>query len=199
VLDSLRVWQGSTDSPVVISEVEADLERVNELYHRPAIFCDPWQLKSSVQRLRKRMDINEFAFSGPSVMRLSESLYSLISSGTLRLYPDAELERELLQLQVKQTSIGWRVDHQRGGFSDRAIALGVAALHAVERGSQTGSSADVLRGWVERPIGAPPEGKEWREELAGGRVVINTSCEDADERADAGFDDERASVWSRPW
>src|SRR3972149_2310201 len=83
------------------------------------------------------MRIEEFTFSAPSIMRLSETLYNLISAGRLRLFPDGELERELLALQVRQTAVGWRVDHQRGGFSDRAVSLGLAALHAVERGARS--------------------------------------------------------------
>ncbi len=136
VLDALRVWEGTRDNPVSIAAVEADLIRCNELFDRPSIICDPWQLKGSLERMRGQLDIREYAFSGPSVMKLSETLYSLISAGNLRLFPDKELEMELLRLQVKQTAVGWRIDHQAGGFSDRAIALGLAALGAVERGGR---------------------------------------------------------------
>lgn len=135
VLDAMRVWEGSKESPMVIADLEDDLIDCDSAFNRPLVYVDPWQMKGSVQRLRSKLRIEEYAFSGPSVMRLSETLFGLISSAKLRLYPDADLERELVQLQVKQTSMGWRVDHQRGGFSDRAIALGVSALGAVTKGT----------------------------------------------------------------
>lgn len=131
-LDSIRVWEGSKDNPVLIDEVERDMLDLDQRFRRPVFIVDPWQLKSTIERLSTVIDIREHVFSGPSVMRLSETLYQLISGGRMRLYPDPDLERELLQLQVRQTAVGWRIDHQRGGFSDRAVALGLAALGAFD-------------------------------------------------------------------
>ena len=63
--------------------------------------------------------MKEFTFTSESVRRLSESLFNLIQTGRLRLYPDRELEREPLSLNVVQKGYGWRIDHGSGGFSDR--------------------------------------------------------------------------------
>ena len=131
VLDDLRVWQGTPDRPVDIAEVEADLESVDVRFGRPEFYLDPWQLQSSIQRLRGSLRVNEFKFTSESVGRLSENLYGLLAKGQMRLYPDDDLERELLRLEEKQTTYGWRIDHAAGGFSDRAMAIGMAALHAV--------------------------------------------------------------------
>ena len=65
--------------------------------------------------------------------RLSQALYSAISNQTLRVFPDPLLESEILSLRVVQTAGGWKVDHQSGGYSDRAIALALAILPAVEK------------------------------------------------------------------
>jgi terminase large subunit-like protein len=132
VLDALRVWEGSRSSPVQIAEVERDLLEVNQRFRRSRFRLDPWQLAGSQQRLQGKLDISEFKFSGESVRRLSESLLSLIKAKQLKLFPDPELERELLRLEAKQTSYGWRLDHRAGGYSDRAIAVAIAALAAVE-------------------------------------------------------------------
>ena len=49
--------------------------------------------------------------------------------------PDKYLEAEILGLRTVQTSSGWRVDHGKGGFSDRAMALGMA-LHGFQKRGQ---------------------------------------------------------------
>jgi len=132
VVDDLKVWQGSRPQPVQIADIEEDLIKVSERFHRPVIVCDPWQLTGSQQRLRGRLNIHEFRFTSDSVRRLSENLLMLIRDARLRLYPDTELERELLALQMIQTTYGYRMDHRAGGFSDRAVALALAALNATE-------------------------------------------------------------------
>jgi hypothetical protein len=42
------------------------------------------------------------------------------------VFPDEELEREILGLIVRETAGGWRVDHRAGGYSDRVMALAMA-------------------------------------------------------------------------
>ena len=83
------------------------------------------QLQSSIQRLTNRLPIREYKFTGEGVRQLSESLFNVISTARLRLFPDAELESELISLNAVQKGYGWRIDHQSGGFSDRAMALGM--------------------------------------------------------------------------
>ncbi len=134
VLDDLRVWQGSKDDPVFIADIEGDLLSCDARFGRPEFYLDPWQLQSSIQRLGTRLRLREFTFTSESVRRLSETLYSLLHNGQVRLYPDAELEAELLRLQVRQTSYGWRIDHKAGAFSDRAMALGMAVMAVLTRG-----------------------------------------------------------------
>ncbi len=131
VLDDLRIWQGTPAHPVNIEEIEDDLVSCDTRFGRPSFHLDPWQLKGSIQRLQTSLRINEFKFTSESVRQLSENLFGLLSKGQMRLYPDDDLERELLRLEAKQTAYGWRIDHAAGGFSDRAMALGMAAMHSV--------------------------------------------------------------------
>jgi|SRR6188472_3186313 len=58
---------------------------------------------------------------------------SPITTTTLRVYPDHELEREITGLRVVETPSGWRFDHRTGGYSDRAVALAMATMLAQER------------------------------------------------------------------
>ena len=75
--------------------------------------------------------MKEFTFTAESVRRLSETLFNLIQTAGLRLYQDDELEQELLNLNVVQKGYGWRIDHASGGYSDKAMALGMMALEAL--------------------------------------------------------------------
>ena len=81
-----------------------------------------------MKELAATLVLSPFDFTAGSVQRLSTVLYSLITSATLRVYPNAELEREVLGLRVAQKAGGWRVDHATGGYSDRVMALALAAL-----------------------------------------------------------------------
>jgi hypothetical protein len=139
VLDSHKVWQGTRGDPVLIADVEADMAACDEQFYHPLMLVDPWQMQGTIQRLRGKYHLEEFTFTSENVRRLSANLYSLLHNGQLRLYPDADLEREILALEVKATGYGWRIDHTAQGFSDQAMALGMAALGAIERPPKKGS------------------------------------------------------------
>jgi len=132
VLDSLDVWQGTRQEPVSITVVERAVADATRRFPGLTISCDPWQLKGSIERLRReRVSVSEFVFSSSSVGKLSATLHHAITSGALRVYPDAELEREILGLRVVESAGGWRFDHRTGGYSDRAVALAMATMRAV--------------------------------------------------------------------
>jgi hypothetical protein len=134
LLDELAVWQGSSDEPVSIATVERALLDAATRYRTLQLVCDPWQLKGSVERLRTGgLSIDEFAFTQTSVQRLSAALYSAITAATLRVFPDADLEAEILGLRTVQVANGWRFDHGSRGFSDRAVALAMAVQVAQQQ------------------------------------------------------------------
>ena len=83
-----------------------------------------------------RFEHKEFHFTGEGVRRLSETLFNLIQTTRLRLFPDRELEKEILNLNVVQKGYGWRIDHASGGYFDWAMALGMMAMGAL---TMTGS------------------------------------------------------------
>ena len=136
VLDDLKVWTPTSGQEIQIAEVEEDLEAVDRRFGWPAFYLDPWQLIGSIQQLADSLNVHEFKFTSESVRQLSENLYGLLKNGQMRLYPDPELERELLRLEARQTGYGWRIDHRSGGYSDRAMAIGMAALHAALSGRE---------------------------------------------------------------
>lgn len=104
------------------------------------------------ERLRAAgVRVEAFTFSAQSVQRLSAALHNAVTSAALRVYPDEELEREVLGLQVVQTANRWRMDHRAGGFSDRAVALAMA----VQAGQTLKPSAGGIAGVIEHGFGSP--------------------------------------------
>ncbi|MBA7496418.1 hypothetical protein ES702_07026 [subsurface metagenome] len=133
IIDSIRVWEGTKLAPVMIEDIEADLIRCNNYYNYPQIICDPWQMQSSIQRLKKEgIRIKEFTFSAPNLAKLSNNLYQLLHSGTIKFWADKGLVDELLSVRSVQKSYGVRIDALSSGFSDRVITLGMCALACVE-------------------------------------------------------------------
>jgi hypothetical protein len=150
VLDELTVWAGTRDEPVSIVAIERALLDSASRFPGLEILADPWQLKGSVERLRNaRMRIREFTFGASSVGRLSAALHGAISSAALRVFADDELTREILGLRVVETSSGWRFDHRTGGYSDRAVALGMAVMAAQRAGRPRQMTSHVPRGRIE--------------------------------------------------
>jgi hypothetical protein len=142
-LDYLRVWKGNQAHPVSIEAVEGELLAVSRRFRLKKLFSDPWQMQASIQRLRGKLTVTEFRFTAESVRRLSEALYTAISTGRMRLYPDKELESELLALNAVQKGYGWRVDHSSGNYSDRAMAIGMCLTELLNR--PTGSILSAIR------------------------------------------------------
>jgi hypothetical protein len=142
-LDYLRVWKGNQAHPVSIEAVEDELIAVSRRFRLKKLFSDPWQMQASIQRLRGKLPVTEFRFTSESVRRLSEALYTAISTGRMRLYPDKELESELLALNAVQKGYGWRVDHSSGAYSDRAMAIGMCLTELLTR--PTGSILNAIR------------------------------------------------------
>lgn len=129
VLDSLKVFQGSKDDPVLLSDLEEELRKANKFWKRPVMRVDPWQAIGLQQKLKKEgLDIELFNFSSESLAALSANLYTLLHNGKMKIFKDDHLISELLSVKMLQNSRGgFRIDHKSSDFSDMTIALGIAA------------------------------------------------------------------------
>ncbi len=174
VVDFIRCWEGSPEEPVLIAEVEAELLRVARSFRLSALVIDPWQAKGTIQKLEGLgVPVKEFVFSSANLKRLSQNLYFSISSALVRWYPDADLEAELLALNVVPTASGWKLDHAASGFSDRAIALAMALQAATVAAPPTVVHDDwfnedgkaIRGGLTSEPEVHDPYGMENEEEL----------------------------------
>jgi len=84
------------------------------------------------QRLQTRgVGVTEFPFTAEGRRKVFGTLLDLVRSGRLRCLPHETLRRELLGLEVQETTSGWRVDHRPGRHDDHVGAVGLAAQAVV--------------------------------------------------------------------
>ena len=127
-VDSIKMWQGNKNDPVKIADIEEDMILATQNFPKLRIVCDPWNLKSTIERLKRHCRIEEFTFTSGNVEKLSRNLYYFIHNGLVKFFPHKELERELLSLNLEQKSYGYRFDHPSSQFSDHAMALAMALM-----------------------------------------------------------------------
>lgn len=138
-LDRMEVWQGSHAAPVELEAVERWIEEASFQYLKAPIRFDPWQLAGTMQRLQaKGYKVEPFYFTTQSAGRVGAVLHQLIRQRTLHLPPDDDLIEELSRVRLVETPSGLRLHHARGEHDDRAVALGIAAMHLIERMRTTG-------------------------------------------------------------
>ena len=136
-LDYIKTYQGSKKNPVIISDIEEDIIWANDNFNVQKNIFDPWQMKSTAQRMRSQVKIEEFTFTTSTIQKLSQNLYYLFHNGLIRIFPHNLLEEELLNINAEEKSYGWRIDHKSGGFSDHVVSVGMSSMYAVqdEKGS----------------------------------------------------------------
>ena len=127
-VDSIKMWSGSRSDPVKIADIEEDMLWATQNFPKLKIIVDPWNLKGTIERLKRHCRIEEFTFTSSNVEKLSRNLYYFIHNGLVRFFPHKELERELLSLNLEQKSYGYRFDHPSSQFSDHAMALSMALM-----------------------------------------------------------------------
>lgn len=131
-LDYIRTFQGSKKSPVLISDVEEAIMACNKSFNIVKNVFDPWQMKGTSERMRRKVRVEEFNFTSSSIQKLSQNLYYLFHNGLIRIFPHKLLEEELLNCNAEEKSYGWRIDHKSGGFSDHVVSLGMSSMYAVQ-------------------------------------------------------------------
>jgi phage terminase large subunit-like protein len=129
-VDSLRWWQGTKKEHVPINEVEADLITQAQAFKTTSLHIDPWQMEYVIQRLKGMFTVTPFNFNA-DIVHLSQTLLTLIRTGTLVMYNEPEFDTELRQVLARQTAKGWRIDHQKGKRDDLVIAVGMMCVEAV--------------------------------------------------------------------
>jgi hypothetical protein len=131
-VEVLETWAPRAGVRVDLQEVE-DAAAALAAHLRAPVVLDPWQGVLMGQRLRARgVRVEEFAFTADGRRRLFGVLLDLVRTGRLRSRPHEALRRELLGLEVQETTAGWRVDHRPGRHDDHVVAVALAAQHVAQ-------------------------------------------------------------------
>ncbi len=128
----------AADGEILLQAVEELLLMIAAAFPLKKVLCDPWNFAASRQRLQGQLPIQDFPYTVSAQERVSATLFRLIASNRVRLFPDDALVDELVALQCVPTPKGFRFDHRRGGHNDRAVALGMAGFAACEAGMPSG-------------------------------------------------------------
>jgi hypothetical protein len=79
----------------------------------------------------------EYPQSVPNLTEASTNLYELIKGRNLAVYPDPDMRLSVSRAVALETSRGWRIAKEKVSHKiDVVVALGMAALCAVERGER---------------------------------------------------------------
>jgi hypothetical protein len=143
ILDGMQTWSGSKARPVSFSEVEEHIHAAHTRF-KFELSVDPWQALHVAERLRKQgIRTKEVTFSPAYKQRLASTLLQALNDGVLHLYPAEGLREELMALRLKAGTAGsWTFDHASGGHDDRAVALAMMAVAALEKRSATVGMVD---------------------------------------------------------
>ena len=128
-LDDLAVWIPGKGQQVQIADIEAWIVQARERFPGLVVSADPSMFEGSIQAAKG--EIREARFTSELVRRLSVNLHELLAGGKLALFDHGVLIDELLMVNIRSTSYGWRIDHESGQHDDCTMALGIACLEAM--------------------------------------------------------------------
>jgi phage terminase large subunit-like protein len=172
IVDDIKTWAGSKNDPVKIADIEEDMLVATKNFPKLHIVVDPWNLKGTIERLKRYCKIEEFTFSSSNVEKLSRNLYYFIHNGLVKFFPHKQLERELLSLNLEQKSYGYRFDHPSSQYSDHAMALSVALMQI--SGARKPDAGFVITG--------APTLEKFQEQLKAEKLLGPTIIEIKEER-----------------
>jgi len=150
VVDRMDVFQGTPAAPVHPGQVAHWCADVRAGFSPRLYVIDPKELEGTIQDMeRSGYRVARFTGrGGQDNMNMAIHLRSLIVNQKLVWYdrcgwqkvidPVTNRERvedftsELKGLVVVKKQYGWRFDHKSNAHDDKAVAVGMAALHAVE-------------------------------------------------------------------
>jgi phage terminase large subunit-like protein len=160
------IWRPSKADPLDIERtIEADLRETHQRFRLQRVLADPYQLHRSVTTLKAAgIAVEGFAQTQANTSRMGGVLFELLKTGSLLLYPDAELRQQALNTAAVESPFGFRIAKQTGARKIDAIAaLAMACVAALEAGPTayvpqgllfSGLPADFLTAEIEQEIEA---------------------------------------------
>jgi Terminase large subunit, ATPase domain len=140
-----KIWRPSKDNPLDVDEtIERYLLELREQYTIRQCYVDPYQLHSTLGRLKKLgMNIEELPQTVANTGKMGEALLSLLKGRNLRLYKSEELREQALNtVAIENTRGVFRIAKEKTSKKiDAIIALAMACLAASEHGPITSGFA----------------------------------------------------------
>jgi phage terminase large subunit-like protein len=133
-LELVKIWAPTPEAPLNLeSTIESYLRELRSRYLVRAVYADPWQMQSSIQRLSASgLRIEEFPQTVPNQTRAGQLLYDLFTGRNIRLFPHAGLRTHVLNCVSVESARGWRLAKEKNTRKiDAAVALSMACVAAV--------------------------------------------------------------------
>jgi phage terminase large subunit-like protein len=133
-----RIFTPKPGRPVDFEEVEAYVREVCSKHKVIKINCDPYQLYSTIQKLKKEnFPVEEFNQSLPNLTMMATTINDRITQRTLVTYPADDLKAHALNAIAAESPRGMTIKKERAaGKIDSFIALSMAVMAAVEAGDK---------------------------------------------------------------
>jgi Phage Terminase len=145
-LVSHRIFQPTASEPLNFeATVEATIKDMAHRFRVRQVRFDPYQMQAVAQRLqRSGIRMVEFPQSVPNLTEASTNLYELIKGRGIALYPDADIRLAVSRAVALETTRGWRIAKEKTSHKiDVVVALGMAALGAVQQGESRHFEIDI--------------------------------------------------------
>lgn len=133
VLIAHRIWTPSTAQPLDLEHtIEAFIRKLDRDFTVRLGGADPFQLHRSIMTLRTDgIPVQEFPQTVSNTTRMGQTLYDLIKSRNLVLYPDQELRQHCLNAIAIEQPRGFRLAKEKASRKiDGAVALAMAVVMA---------------------------------------------------------------------
>jgi phage terminase large subunit-like protein len=132
-----RAWKPTRGNPVDLTEVEDYIIEMTQRHSVQGICADPSQAYLLIQRLAKRsIVVEEFTQTQNNGVKMGETLFSMVTDKTLKVYPSPELREHVLNATAIETGSGARMSKAKQSKKiDLAIALAMACVTALARGN----------------------------------------------------------------
>jgi len=133
MLGPKRWWQPSRKHPMDLeATIEAYLLQLARGFTVQAVLYDPFQFHRSATTLKRQgLPMREFPQSVPNLTQMGSTLYDLVESKNITLYPCKDLRGEAAVAVAKERDRGLQITKDRSGDKiDQIVALAMCAFEA---------------------------------------------------------------------
>ncbi len=147
-LGPYRIWKPRFLRPLDFAVVESYLEDLHRSYRLQRVLCDPFQLASSIARLRQAgVAIEEYPQTLPNLTKATQALFDVVTDRRLRTYPADDLREHITNAVAIESTRGLRLEKASGSRKiDAAVALSLAVVAALDTPLHCGPGTVVLAG-----------------------------------------------------